>query len=268
MKKFLPFILTLSTLLTGCATSSGTGPAASSTMPSFASIDGSSAAVLGQEYRMIADLFSANGYKEAAVKFDSRARAAQNGQWIYPDPPPEDKNEQIQAYDDLNGALLFAMNKENVPWLARAQVNYDCWINAPSEDECRRNFDRAMHSLTLPDAPFKTDTVYFGADSSEIPAETYEKLQILVGQMRMSKNIAIKLIGHSNGGARNQSLALRRAIALRNMISQMGVSPNRITVDNEAHADTVLSQQKPEKGGDALDRRVDIVLKPVFRWES
>jgi outer membrane protein OmpA-like peptidoglycan-associated protein len=102
---------------------------------------------------------------------------------------------------------------------------------------------------------------YFETDSSEIMPETHQTLETLAGEVRMSRNVLVRLDGHSGGGAKNQSLALRRAIAVRNMIAQMGVPPDRITVDNEAHADTMLSRQKSEKGGNMQDCRVDIFLE-------
>ena len=161
----------------------------------FSSIDGRYAALLGEEYRMAANLFNANGYSDAIARFQAKAAEAQSGQWVYPDSPAEGESRQAQAYDELNGALMFIMDEKNAPWMAKAQVNYDCWINIPSEDGCRRNFSKAMSSLAPSDDLVKKEVVYFETDSSEITPDARSALEALARQVRMSKYILIRLTG-------------------------------------------------------------------------
>jgi hypothetical protein len=102
MKRF-PFCLLAFFSLTGCAAISGTGSElASVQLASFSSIDSAYAAALGQEYSTMTSLFRANGDYDAASKFDVKANAAANGQWVFPDAPMETEGEQTRAYGDLN----------------------------------------------------------------------------------------------------------------------------------------------------------------------
>lgn len=109
----------------------------------------------------------------------------------------------------------------------------------------------------------KRETVYFSAQSSELNAEDHKTLMSVATVMRMNKSLTARLIGSTEHKTKNPSLALRRAIAVRNTLSQMGVSPERIVVKDETHTDTILSQQHRETGDDANERRVDIVLEAV-----
>jgi outer membrane protein OmpA-like peptidoglycan-associated protein len=133
---------------------------------------------------------------------------------------------------------------------------------APVQQEDRLPFSPSF-AVDGPAWPYKNDTVYFAAQSSELNAEDHKKLMAIATTMRMNKTLRARLTGSAEHETKNPSLALRRAIAVRNILSQMGVSPNRILVKDETHTDTILSQQHTESGDDANDRRVDIVLESV-----
>lgn len=250
----------LATGLGGCLT---TEPQTIQTSkPPQSRIDGEYAGMLARQYDTMAALFSVNGRHDAARSFAARAALAAAGQWVEPEPAGETQN-LTGAREILMMALTQAMNGENALWLARAQVNYDC-LAITGEETCRNDFDKAMRSITIPAEALKTQSVFFDADSSALSEDARTKLMNIANMLRMNKMVDVRLIGSTDHPTRNQSLALRRAIAVRNILTQMGVAPGRITVKDEDHGDTILSQQTPEVNADTKARRVDIVLEPVF----
>ena len=251
----------LATGLGGCLAT--TAPSAIQTTPSPQSrIDGEYAGMLAQQYETMAALFSVNGRNDAANAFAARAALATAGQWLEPEPVGE-AEDLTDPREILMMALTQAMNGENALWLARAQVNYDCWAII-REESCQSDFDKAMRSITIPAEALQAQSVYFDKDSSALSEDTRTKLMNIANMLRMNKMVDVRLIGSTDHPTRNQSLALRRAIAVRNILTQMGVTPDRITVKDEDHGDTILSQQTPEVSADTQARRVDIVLEPVF----
>lgn len=249
----------------GCVT---TAPQTHETQTQPPRIDGEYAPILAQHYETMAALFTANGRNDAAHAFAARAAIAATGQWVEPQPPisqPIDATtiDLNETHAILMMALTQAMNGENALWLARAQVNYDCLV-LTHDESCQNDFDKAMRSLTIPAHALQTQSVYFDADSSALSDDTRTKLMNIANMLRMNKMVDVRLAGSTDHPTRNKSLALRRAIAVRNILTQMGVASTRITVKDEDHGDTILSQQTPEVSANVQERRVDIVLEPVF----
>ena len=249
-------------VLAGCLT---TGTQSAAPQAHHSRIDGEYANILAGQYDAAGALFSVNGQDRAAAAFRGQSARAMLGDWAEPQsvPPETGTPEMEESRAVLMMALTQVMNAENALWLARAQVNFDCWA-LTLEESCRRDFDKAMRSLTIPAESMQTQSVYFDADSSILNPDTREKLMKTATMLRMNKMVNVRLTGFTDHPARNQSLALRRAIAVRNLLTQMGVALDRIAVKDENHGDTILSQQTPEDGGDAQARRVDIILEPVF----
>lgn len=229
----------------------------------YSSIDSRHAVLLAQEYQEAAALMSANSRGDIARKFSLKAAEAMTGRWSYPETPGVDPA-LGKAYGDLTSALMFAMNGENAKWLARAQVNYDCWAIGAKDSNCRKNFDKAMQNIGTPERMVRKESIYFDDDSSVLSPASQKKLGDVAMTARMNKGLVLHLSGHSGGGAQNQSLALRRAIAVRNFLAQAGVGPERIGVQDESLSDTVLAKQKTETGTDPKTHRVDIFMEPQF----
>lgn len=235
--------------------------------PQYTGMENPYAGIVGHEYQSLAMLMDVNGDAEIAARFREKIGAAGAGLWAYPDAVPEAAPEEIvEAADSLNAALGTAMNDENALWLARAQVNFDCWLNtqmtaagSPLLDGCRRDFEKAMRGISLPEGMLQTQSVFFDTDSSALSDETHATLARLGTLLRMNRAITVRLVG-STDRKNNYSMALRRAIAVRNALAQQGISPDRITVAGEDHSDTILSQQNKETGSDPQSRRVDILL--------
>ena len=106
------------------------------------------------------------------------------------------------------------------------------------------------------------ESVYFDADSTIIAASAQETIRAVGTLLRMNKDLSVTLIGRTDQNS-NSSLALRRAIAVRNALSQNGISPDRMIVQDEARSDHILSQQSPEKSGEVQSRRVDILMNSI-----
>jgi outer membrane protein OmpA-like peptidoglycan-associated protein len=130
-------------------------------------------------------------------------------------------------------------------------IQQDAQLPPPAVEET------PQHSVTA-----GKEEVFFAAQSSELSRNEHEKLKALATAMRMDKTLRARLSGSTENGS-NPSLALRRAIAVRNILSQMGVRPDRLSVKDEGRSDTILSQQHPENGKDSSGRRVDIVIESV-----
>lgn len=105
---------------------------------------------------------------------------------------------------------------------------------------------------TIPEA----ESVYFDADSTVISEESWEVLHNVAHVVRMNRDLHIRLIGRTDR-KQNAALARRRAIAIHNALSQLGLNPDRITVDDETG---VTTGQRP--------RRVDILIVPVTGAEE
>lgn len=248
--------------LQACITMTAATPA-----PEYTGMQNPYAGVVGHEYQALAVMMNVNGDDAIAERFRYKAGAADAGFWAYPDVVPENAPEElIEAEDSLNAALGTAMNDENALWLARAQVNYDCWLNttmmaagSPLLDGCRRDYEKAMRGISLPEGMLQTQSVFFGTDSSALDETSHAMLANLGNLLRMNHAITVRLVG-STERKNNHSMALRRAIAVRNALAQQGVSPDRIIVAGEDHSDTILSQQNTETGTDPQSRRVDIML--------
>lgn len=227
---------------------------------------------LARQYQTMAALFEINGRHDTARQFNNRAALARRGQWAQPIIPsaegdPTGKPAQAEGREILMLGLTQVMNAENALWLARAQVNYECWVET-GEESCQQDFDKAMQGIVIPEDALQTKAVYFDADSSELSAETRDTLAGIANMVRMNKMVNIRLVGSSDHGKRNASMALRRGIAVRNVLAQMGLSPDRIIVEGEDHSDTLLSQQMRENTDAAEMRRVDIILEPVFGYRE
>lgn len=246
-------------MLTGCMATT-----AQNNIPD-SGIDGAFAPVLSQQYQTMAALYDVNGRTETARQFKARASAAKRGRWAQPESLPENTENSAQAEgrEALMLGLTQVMNAENSLWLARAQVNYECWVMT-GEETCQQDFDKAMQGLTIPAESMQTQSVYFDADSSKLSPETHATLTGIANMVRMNKMVNIRLVGSTDHLNRNASLALRRAIAVRNVLAQMGLSPDRITVEGEDHSDTILSKQMKENPAETEKRRVDIILEPAF----
>lgn len=106
----------------------------------------------------------------------------------------------------------------------------------------------------------RVEKVYFDADSTVISAQVRQVLQAVALIARMDQTIAIDLTGYTDQ-SHNPSLALRRAIAVRNGLSQMGVKPERMNVQDEAQSDQILGRQDTENASQSKVHRVDIVMR-------
>lgn len=114
---------------------------------------------------------------------------------------------------------------------------------------------RAVEVAPVPILP-ERESVYFDADSTVISNESWEVLHNVAHVVRMNRDLSIRLIGRTDR-KQNAALARRRAIAIHNALSQLGLNPDRIMIDNETG---VTTGKRP--------RRVDILIVPVTGAEE
>lgn len=102
--------------------------------------------------------------------------------------------------------------------------------------------------------------VYFDFDSADIRPESQTIIESNAGYLRGNPRIITQLEGHTDErGSREYNIALgeRRANAVRQVMSAMGVSPQQIRIVS-------YGEERPAAGGGgeqsyALNRRVEIV---------
>lgn len=239
---------------------------------------------LAREYQALAGMEQEGGDRDLSTHFARKAFAAAKAKPVardIVDPniiPVSLTPELDQAAMALDEALSIMRGIGNDNALAVAQVSFDCWVaqSAMRQDvlsviatlPCRDQFRNAMQSLSgdVDQAAVRT-AVYFDANSIVINEPARVVLMDLAMAMRHRPHWTLDLSGVTDTSGRkkaNPSLSMRRAIAVRNALAQMGIDPDRIAVENEDHADTLLGDNDTETGDHAENRRVDIVATPSF----
>jgi len=224
----------------------------------------------------VADL--ANAYAEKAL-------AAAKGDEVLPEAPPTD----MADADTLRLRLLKDLDqgRDKAPIdAARAQVDYDCWImnsRVPSmqraAQSCRRSVEASLAQLerdlgtapalapapeaAAPAASSAAYTVFFDWDSWTLTAEDLTTLQSAIDAARAGKQATITIVGHtdtSGSSAYNQSLSVKRANVVKDVLVQMGARPEAIQTSGVGESD--LAVQTADGVREAKNRRAVVTLVP------
>jgi outer membrane protein OmpA-like peptidoglycan-associated protein len=194
---------------------------------------------------------------------------AQQGAAALPDNPETmklsgpDGKEAAVAYSMLAQAL--AGDKSAAPErLAEAQVNFDCWMGRLQSGQkiggfataqwCRERFYAAMEGVET-NGP-KYFTVNFSSSEAIPDAGAFATIRQAAAAYNEHEgdDWRIRLTGHSDtkGNAEQKiMLAMRRALAVRNILAQNGVDPGQVTIAT-----------KKDKSSSTTARRVDIAVVP------
>ena len=174
---------------------------------------------------------------------------------------------------------------------AKAQVSYDCWIeaveagNGERADRCKGDFETAMAavekaatlSLTpgegkpkpvmaapapavAPEAP-KPFIVFFGFASTEVTAAGGRVIDEAVAAAERLGIVDFTITGHADrAGAEdfNMILSLQRAEAVRDALVARGVKANGISVAGRGEAEPAVAT--PDGVREPANRRVEIIL--------
>ena len=253
---------------------------------------------LQREYVKVAyDEDHEDDWKDAAY-FADKATMAAKGMDVGPQEvgdrmiPDANKKELSFARSDLMNALAQMDKVGNVPALARAQAQFDCWLQEQEEnnqqadiDQCRLAFKKSMSLLNIAQAApaakpmpapkpvaapapapmmpkSKNFVVLFGFDSADLTADAKAIIAAAVDASRASLPKMILIGGHadtSGDSAYNDALSTKRAKAVTMMINEAGFGGDLVRT-------TVFGEDYPaRKTGDGVknnvNRRVEIELK-------
>jgi OOP family OmpA-OmpF porin len=234
--------------------------------------------VLHKEYTSLAIARNLEWNYVASTYFLKRARMAATGKDFPPQPMAERKNISAGAKAELAKARL---NLTKMLWngaadstpaaAAKAQVMYDCWLEAQDDNTrpnniagCRAGFEKAYAMLqpVLKKALVPLPTpfiVYFASDSAKINGKGMVKIKQAYADYRLYKPGKVWVAGHTDSKgskAHNRALSRHRANAVANALMELGVPRKAIKKANHGE----VSQVKPtkDKVSEAMNRRVSI----------
>jgi OOP family OmpA-OmpF porin len=168
---------------------------------------------------------------------------------------------------------------------ARAQARLDCWIEQQEENHqsddiqaCRQGFRTAYNQLragmdadtaqaeeapaVTPDAEAQdTWTVTFAFDSAEVDRQARGIIRKAAQAARDDQAVDLVVTGYTDSSGAsdyNQTLSLRRAEAVRDVLIEMGVDGERIGV--AARGETRPAIDRGDEARERANRRVVIDL--------
>ena len=117
------------------------------------------------------------------------------------------------------------------------------------------SIQRTQNVLT---ATFKSE-VMFDFDSSTLKPGAYREMDRVAGILNKYSQTMIRVEGHTDSKgseAYNQTLSEKRAMAVKNALTQRSVDPVRIQTVG-------YGESQPISSNDAMNRRVNIVIIPI-----
>jgi OmpA-OmpF porin, OOP family len=239
---------------------------------------------LAREYQSFA-LYEADRMVDwiDADHFAAKALAANNGSRPLPERTEDwnldasDAAELSVARTSLMAAFDNGARETHPDGAARAQANFDCWMEQQEEDwqtrhinACKQAFYAALAGLTpepVAQAPAQFKRIeegavlYFDHDSDALRMEARTTLATLAQQMRDDQEIGVTVTGHADrSGAAdyNQDLSRRRAqtvvAALRNLgIAELGEVDR---LDTEARGEAAPAVATGDGVREQANRRV------------
>ena len=227
---------------------------------------------------------------EDAAFFADKATMAAKGMDVGPQEVGErmiqdaHKKELSFARSDLINAIAQIDKVGNIPALARAQAQFDCWLQEQEEDtqpadiaKCRLAFEKSMGLLNMASAkpapmpkaapaPKMMDpasfVVYFDHDSAVVDTESNSIIGDAILAIKKTKPKSVQVRGHADTSgdvAYNNALSDRRAKAVSDVILLGGFNKNMIKR-------SMFGEDFPARDtGDGVingaNRRVEIILK-------
>jgi outer membrane protein OmpA-like peptidoglycan-associated protein len=229
---------------------------------------------LKQEYNNLASFEKDERQsEETSHLFSRKSSLVARGKRVYPEDPklydlPEfAERDLIDAYTLLADSINRMNVGPNKALLAVAQTRYDCWLvhvvayrDRNIRFSCREDFYQSLKHLKVPDAYHSTYSIYFESNKAEISEEGMDVIEKVahIYQGKSSWGVTLTGLTDSKGDRlTNQTLSLRRAVAVKNALSQYGVSLDDMIINAKGESDS--SAQEIE---DPKSRRVEIRFIP------
>jgi OOP family OmpA-OmpF porin len=226
-----------------------------------------------------------------AEHFADKAKATASGVVAAPEELsdwslPAAKTQEIADARANLVTILDASARSKMPDVAaRAQARLDCWIEQQEENHqsddiqaCRQGFRTAYNQLragmdadtaqaeeapaVTPDAEAQdTWTVTFAFDSAEVDRQARGIIRKAAQAARDDQAVDLVVTGYTDSSGAsdyNQTLSLRRAEAVRDVLIEMGVDGERIGV--AARGETRPAIDRGDEARERANRRVVIDL--------
>ncbi|MBK9585196.1 MAG: OmpA family protein [Alphaproteobacteria bacterium] len=226
-----------------------------------------------------------------ALHFARKGLASASGESVMPE-PVNDWNlseEHIKELGAARGRLVVAFDlggREIAPaTAAKAQVNYDCWIEQQEENwqtkdilSCKKGFLDAMNELEglvqQGPQPVAADEpppmvpeeamylVFFNWDAFDVSTSANSVLEAVAKEVSKNTPAQVNIQGHADtSGASdyNQRLAFKRATAVRDALVKLGVPENLINI--ESRGEDELLVPTPDNVREPANRRANISFK-------
>lgn len=218
--------------------------------------------------------------EDDAAHFHSKAMKAASGFGVQPDEIDETEIPERSlpalksARASLVDALVVMRSDENDPFLALAQVKFDCWLALQADYPqytnrfvCQEQFYEAMQYLTAPpDVGVDGYAVYFESAATELGDDSIAILRQAANDYKRHPGWTVVLKGYTDSKGdkfSNEILARRRCISVKNMLAQQGVDLYQIEVDAVGVARSDGSAEQDQRA-----RRVEIRIVPQYGGAS
>ncbi|MCB1591686.1 MAG: OmpA family protein [Alphaproteobacteria bacterium] len=223
-----------------------------------------------------------------ALHFARKGLAAASGETVMPE-PVNDWNlseAHIKELGAARGRLIVAFDlgaREIAPaTAAKAQVNYDCWIEQQEENwqthdilTCKKAFEDSINELEglLHQAPQPVAAdepppmipeeamylVFFNWDKYDISNSALNVLEAVAKEVAKNPPSQVNIQGHADTSGPsdyNQRLAFKRASAVRDALVKLGVPENIINIESRGEDDLLVPT--PDNVREPANRRANI----------
>lgn len=109
----------------------------------------------------------------------------------------------------------------------------------------------------------------FDVDRSDLKPSSLSTFGKIAGVLKSYDKTVIHVVGHTDStgsDAYNQGLSERRSVSVGNHLMQQGVPQDRILMEGRGEGEPRATNGTPE--GRRLNRRVDIVIKPIVEGQE
>ncbi|NCO02770.1 MAG: hypothetical protein GW903_01100 [Alphaproteobacteria bacterium] len=179
---------------------------------------------------------------KAAKFFTDRAYPLSNGQMVAPAslqrlPLDPDAKEQLTS---ARAALVDAIKNKDIPQnrytLAKAQVNFDCWVDHKTENKkksaCKAAYLEAMDAVQDPELTEMRFPIAFNGMGTTMSEDDRASLQSFFEYYQLNENdvYKVQIIGNNTADAAQQLKALQ------SILEYNGVAPHKISKESFAPA--------------------------------
>jgi outer membrane protein OmpA-like peptidoglycan-associated protein len=127
------------------------------------------------------------------------------------------------------------------------------------EEEVLRIFGEALAALPEPPIRF---LLYFITGTPELTAESKGQIPEILRAIEARKSTDIAIVGHTDrvgSRAKNQTLGLKRAVSIKNILVSDGVDPSGIEVVSHGEDDPLIETE--DNVAEPRNRRVEITIR-------